>query len=87
MPLNIKDAETEDLAARLAARLDINKTAAIRCALRAQLALLEASDHDRLDQALEVLRSEIWPLTTGSTPITKQDREAILGYNEQGFSD
>jgi antitoxin VapB len=87
MPLNIKDAETEDLAARLAARLNINKTAAIRRALRAQLALLEARNHDRLNQALEVLRSEIWPLTVGSTPITKPDREAILGYNEQGFSD
>jgi antitoxin VapB len=86
MPLNIKDAETEDLAAQLAALLNINKTAAIRRALRAQLALLEVRDNDRLNQALEVLRSEIWPLTTGSTPITKQDREAILGYNEQGFN-
>jgi antitoxin VapB len=87
MALNIKDAETEGLATRLAAHLKTNKTAAIRGALRAQLALLEARNQDRLNQALEVLRSEIWPLTTASAPITKHDREAILGYNEHGFSD
>lgn len=87
MALNIKDAETEGLAAELAIRLNTNKTAAIRHALRAQLSQLESRNQDRLDRALEVLRSEIWPLTTGSAPITKQDREAILGYNEQGFSE
>lgn len=87
MALNIKDAETERLATRLATRLKINKTAAIRAALRTHLALLDNRDQDRLDQALEMLRSEIWPLTAGSTPITKHDREAILGYNEHGFSD
>jgi antitoxin VapB len=84
--LNIKDTETEKLAAELAARLNISKTAAIRQALRAQLAVLESRDHQRLDQALEVLRSEIWPLTDGSAPITKKDREAMLGYDEQGFN-
>ena len=38
------------------------------------------ADDDRLEQLLDVLRQEIWPLTTGAAPITKQDREAILGY-------
>lgn len=84
--LNIKDPETEDLAAKLAARLKITKTAAIRHALRAQLALTESRNQQRLDQALDVLQTEIWPLTAHSTPITKADREAILGYNEEGFS-
>jgi antitoxin VapB len=87
MALNIKDADTENLANELASRLNITKTAAIRHALRAQLALLESRHHQRLDQALEVLRSEIWPLTADSAPITKADREAILGYHEQGFND
>jgi antitoxin VapB len=86
MALNIKDSETEDLASRLAESLNITKTAAIRNALRAQLALLESRNHERLNQALDVLRSEIWPLTANSVPITKQDRETILGYNEQGFN-
>jgi antitoxin VapB len=87
MALNIKDAETESLATELASSLNITKTAAIRHALRAQLALLESHNNHRLDQALEVLRTEIWPLTAGSAPMTKADREAILGYSEQGFND
>lgn len=87
MALNIKDVETEHLAAELAGRLNINKTAAIRHALRAQLALLETRNQDRLDQALEVLRTEIWPLTANTAPLTKKDREEILGYNELGFSE
>lgn len=86
MALNIKDAETERLATELAARLKINKTAAIRHALRTQLALLESRNHERLDQAIEMLRCEIWPLTAHSTPITKKDREDILGYDERGFN-
>jgi antitoxin VapB len=87
MALNIKDPVTEELAAQLAARLNINKTAAVRHALRAQLALLESHNHDRLNEALEVLRTEIWPLTAGSASITKKDREAILGYNDHGFNE
>lgn len=86
MALNIKDPETERLATRLAQHLNITKTAAIRNALRAQLAALESLNQERLDQALEVLRCEIWPLTEGSAPITKQEREAILGYNDDGFN-
>ncbi|WP_343603014.1 type II toxin-antitoxin system VapB family antitoxin [Mycobacterium sp.] len=74
------------MATELAARLSITKTAAIRHALRAQLALLESRHRQRLDQVLDVLRCEIWPLTAGSAPITKEDREVILGYNEQGFN-
>ncbi|MDT5137818.1 MAG: antitoxin VapB [Mycobacterium sp.] len=87
MALNIKDPETEHLASELADRLKINKTAAIRHALRAQLALLETRNQDRLNQAIDVLRSEIWPLTANSAPTTKRDREEILGYNDQGFSE
>ncbi len=87
MALNIKDPETERLASELADRLKINKTAAIRHALRAQLALLETRNQDRLNQAIDVLRSEIWTLTANFAPITKRDREEILGYNDQGFSE
>lgn len=78
MALNIKDAETEQLAAALASRLKVSKSAAIRHALRAQLALLDSRRPDRLGDVMEVLRTEIWPLTAGSAPITKADREAIL---------
>jgi len=87
MALNIKDSETEELAAQLATRLNINKTAAVRHALRAQLALMESRNQDRLNEALDVLRTEIWPLTAGSEPIAKHDRETILGYNDHGFNE
>lgn len=87
MALNIKDSETEELAGQLATRLNTNKTAAVRHALRAQLALMESRNEDRLNEALDVLRTEIWPLTAGSALITKHDRETILGYNDDGFNE
>jgi antitoxin VapB len=84
MALNIKDPKTEELAAKLAERLHTSKTGAIRHALRAQLALLESRTHDRLEDVLHVLRTEIWPLTTPADPITKKEREDILGYSSEG---
>lgn len=87
MALNIKDGETESLATELAERLKMTKTAAIRHALRAQLALVGSRDRELLGEVLDVLRSEIWPLTAGSAPITKEDREAILGYTDRGFNE
>jgi antitoxin VapB len=80
MALNIKDPEVDRLAAELANRLHTSKTAAIRHALRAQLALLEARASDRYAQLLDVMGTEIWPLLTDHTPITKREREEILGY-------
>jgi antitoxin VapB len=85
MALNIKDDEVDRLATELAHREGHgNKTQAIRGALRAQLALLESRAGDRQEQLLTVMRTEIWPLTRGnSAPITKKEREAILGYNPE----
>jgi antitoxin VapB len=81
MGLNIKDPEVDRLATELAARLRTNKTAAIRQALTAQLALLESHAGNRVDQLLDVMRTEIWPLLSDRTPITKREREEILGYD------
>lgn len=82
MALNIKDPEVDRLAEELARRVGHgNKTQAIRDALRAQLAVLESRSSDRAAQLLDVMRTEIWPLLPDRTPITKQDREAILGYD------
>lgn len=82
MAINIKDPEVDRLAGELAARMGHNnKTRAIRDALRAQLAIIEARDGERVTQLLDVLRTEIWPLLPDRTPITKQDREQILGYD------
>lgn len=86
MALNIKDPATEEMATELADRLGISKTAAIRHALQSQLALTEARSLNRLDAAIRVLETEIWPLTTGAAKITKADREEILGYDSQGIN-
>lgn len=86
MPLNIKDPETEALAAELAKRLGTSKTGAVRQALRAQLSALRTRDSeaDRLDRVTYLLKTEIWPLTTGGDPLTKREREQILGYGNDG---
>jgi antitoxin VapB len=83
MALNIKDPEVDRLAAELATRLHTNKTDAIRHALRAQLALLESRAGDRQAQLLDVMRTEIWPLLSDRSPITKREREEILGYDPE----
>lgn len=82
MALTIKDPEVERLAEELAARVGHrNTTRAIRDALRAQLALLEAPAGDLVTRLLDVMRTEIWPLLPDHTPITKQHREQVLGHD------
>jgi antitoxin VapB len=85
MALNIKDNEVDRLATELARREGHgNKTRAIRGALRAQLALLESHAGSRQDQLVDVMRTEIWPLTRGSSaPVSKEERQAILGYDHE----
>ena len=80
MALNIKDPEVDRLAAELAARLRTSKTDAVRRALNAQLAVLQPHTGGA-EQLLEVMRTEVWPLLSDRTPITKRDREEILGYD------
>ena len=84
MAMNIKDPEVDSLAEEIAARMGHgNKTRAIRDALRAQLALLESRSGDRVAGLLDVMRTEIWPLLPDRGPITKHEREVILGYDSQ----
>lgn len=82
MALNIKDPDVDRLAEELATRMGHgNKTKAIRDALRAQISLLEAQATDRAEHLLDVLRTEIWPLLPDPTPLTRAQREEILGYD------
>lgn len=82
MALNIKDPELVRLAEELAERMGHNnKTQAIRDALRSQLSLLETQRGDRTTRLLEVMNTEIWPLLPAQPPITKAEREHILGYD------
>lgn len=84
MALNIKNPEVDRLAEELAERMGHhNKTRAIRDALRAQLSLLDARAGDRVTHLLDVMRTEIWPLLPAQPPITKAEREQILGYDAE----
>jgi antitoxin VapB len=83
MALNIKDPEVDRLATELASRLRTNKTDAIRRALNAQLALLQSDTGDRAGQLLDMMRTEVWPLLNDRTPISKREREEILGYDSE----
>jgi len=90
MALNIKNPEVERLAAEVAALAHESKTEAIRKALaerRDRLAVLKVgiSKEERL---MHVLRTKIWPRIPkemrGGPPLTKQEREDILGYGPDG---
>lgn len=90
MALNIKDSETERLAAELAASTGQSKTSVIREALResklhASPAQETAEDrYQRLHRFLEV---EVWselPQEELGKPVSKQEREDILGFGPDG---
>ena len=92
MALNIKNAEAEQLAAEVAAMTGETKTRAIAVALRErQERLLRARDETRDERRARlqrVLREEIWPLIPPDVldrpPLTKAEREEILGYGPEG---
>jgi antitoxin VapB len=86
--LNIKDPETEHLAAEVAALTGSTKTGAVRYALRQALESLSrpsaAQQEERLTRFLE---EEIWPLLPPDQlgrPLPKAERERILGFGEHG---
>jgi antitoxin VapB len=95
MALNIKDKETEALVAQIAALTGETKTGAVREAVRERLerVLLERrfGGDPRRDAAAmrRWLETEIWslfpPETLGEEPMTKAEREEILGYGPDGF--
>ncbi|MFC4124601.1 type II toxin-antitoxin system VapB family antitoxin [Nocardia rhizosphaerae] len=89
MAMNIKDPEAERLATELAARTGMSKTAAVRSALHDQLERLDRSTghRDSGDEFVRFLRSEIWPQVPREVfgaPVTKAEREEILGYGPGG---
>jgi antitoxin VapB len=86
--LNIKDSETERLAAELAALTGKTKTGAVRYALRQ---VLQAQSHPTVKQREErltrFLEEEIWPLIPQDQlgkPVSKAEREQILGFGQDG---
>jgi antitoxin VapB len=90
MALNIKDPETEQLAAEVARITGESKTGAVRTALRERMQRLRRREtrEQRRDRLQRVLEEEIWPLIPADVlgvPITKAEREEILGYGPEGY--
>jgi antitoxin VapB len=89
MALNIKDTETERLAAEIAAITGESKTGAIRTALRERKARLglQSPAADRARALRSFLEQEVWPSLPsdlrGRAP-SAEEQDAILGYGHEG---
>jgi antitoxin VapB len=89
MALNIKDPETERLAAEVAALTGESKTRAVRQALaeRKRRLLMARSGRGAGGRMVDVLEARLWPsLPPGvrGTGLTKVEEEAILGFGPDG---
>jgi antitoxin VapB len=89
MALNIKDSETERLAAEVAALAGETKTRAVRVALeqRKEQLLLRAAPARRGANLRRFLEDEAWPQIPQDQlgrRLSRKDREAILGYGRTG---
>ena len=89
MPLNIKDPVTEQLATDVAALAHETKTLAVKTALRERKQRLEADRHrDRRRRRLrQFLEGEAWPQVPAEIlgrPLSRDERERILGYGPEG---
>jgi antitoxin VapB len=82
MAFNVKDEEVIHLADDLMHRLHLpSRIDAIRYALKAQIEVTQSRIGNRTDELLDVMTKEIWPLLNDGKPVTKQEREQILGYD------
>jgi antitoxin VapB len=87
--LNIKDRETERLAAEVAALAGESKTRAVKIALqerRARLAV-RGRARDQYADFLRFLESEVWPQVPRKMlgrRTSKRERERILGFGSRG---
>ncbi len=89
MALNIKDPKTLELIAEVAALAGETKTEAVRTALaeRRERLAVDTDADARYQEALRFMREEIWsliPEAERGRPITKAEREEILGYGPHG---
>lgn len=89
MAMNIKDPQTEALANEVAALANETKTQAVRTALEERRQRLEARRHRgrRAERLSRFLEDEAWPQVPDSVlgkPISKSEREAILGLGPEG---
>jgi len=90
LPLNIKNREVESLAAEVATLANETKTEAIRRALldRKQRLLIRRTEPSKKERLLRALEDHIWPAISAGQlgrPISKRERERILGYGKHGY--
>lgn len=92
MALNIKDQETERLAAEVAELTGESKTGAVRKALREKRDRLELEMRTgrprRRGDLVRFLETQIWPQIPDELrgrSISKAEREEILGYGPEGY--
>lgn len=89
MALNIKDPETDRLAAEVAALTGETKAKAVKVALaeRRKHLAARAASRDRGSRLRRFLSEEAWPQIPDAVrgvPISRQEREEILGYGPEG---
>jgi len=87
--LNIKDRETERLAAEVAALAGESKTRAVKLALQERKARLavRGRDQDRRADLVRFLETEVWPQIPRKAlgrRTSKRERERILGLGPAG---
>jgi antitoxin VapB len=88
--LNIKDAETERLAAEVATLANETKTRSVKIALQERKERLTAAIADQRDSGARLRRflaNEAWPQIPPAvlgTPLSRAEREEILGYGPEG---
>ena len=86
MGLNIKDAETERLAAEVALLAHETKTRAVRVSLSERKARLLRVPARRSERLTAFLTDEVWPQVPASVRSPdKAEREDILGYGPDGL--
>lgn len=90
MAMNIKNEKVEQLAEELAHMTGESKTAAILRALeerKERVVRRGPGGRPRLAQVLDFLENEVWPNIPRKQlgrPISKKEREQILGYGRGG---
>lgn len=89
MALNIKDRETERLAAEVAVLAGENKTRAVKVALQERKARLavRGGAPDRHAHLVRFLEAEVWPQVPRKIlgrRTSKRERERILGLGPDG---
>jgi antitoxin VapB len=90
MALNLKNREVENLATELSKLTGESKTETIRVALaeRRTRLLREVGPPARADRLRHFFAEEIWavvPAGQRRRPVSKREREEILGYGEEGI--